>query len=223
MSLPTKYIGRNHIDLETITQIADMKCKIELSDDDYFVNKIAKGPQLVKKLLAEGRVIYGVTTGVGENCGAVVQPELIAQYPNHVIQFHGCALGSLFSPAETRAIVAARLVSLAKGNSGVRMELLQALACLLQHDILPRIPQEGSVGASGDLSHLSYIGAVICGFRTVDFMGKIMNASEALEIVRWKLIKVNGRYMLSLIHRLESSPLYLRTKRRSVFLTALQL
>lgn len=184
MSLPTIYIGLSHIDLETIGQIADKKCKIALSDDVDFVNKINLGPQIVKKLIAEGKVIYGVTTGLGENCGSVVEAELMQEYPNRMIQFHGCALGTLFPSDETRAIVAARLISLAKGNSGIRMELLRAIINLLQYDILPRIPQEGSVGASGDLSHLSYIGAVICGYRTVEYLGKVMKASEALEMVR---------------------------------------
>ncbi|XP_037047672.1 histidine ammonia-lyase-like isoform X2 [Bradysia coprophila] len=200
MSLPTAYIGLNHIDIETIGQIANMKCKIALSDDDCFVNKITKGPQLIKQLLAEGRVIYGVTTGLGASCETVVEAELMQQYPNNVIQYHGSALGPLFSPEETRAIIAARLVSLAKGNSGVRMELLQALACLLQHDILPRIPQEGSVGASGDLSHLSYIGAVICGFRTVNYLGKVMKTSEVLEIVGAKPIVLEYKEALGIIN-----------------------
>lgn len=186
MSLPTNYIGLSHIDLETICQIADLKCKIALSDDDDFVDKISKGPQVVKKLLAEGQVIYGVSTGVGDNCGTAVEPDLIKEYPNHLIQVHGCAMGSLFSSKETRAIIATRLISLAKGNSGVGMELLQSIARLLQHDILPRIPQEGSVGASGDLSHLSYIGAVVSGFRTVEYLGKVMKATDALEMVSKK-------------------------------------
>lgn len=184
MSLPKKYIGLSHVDLESLSQIANLKCKIDLSEDEEFVNKIIKGPQVMKKLLEEGQVIYGVTTGVGASGGVPVEEELTKELPNHVIQFHGCALGSLFSSTETRAIIAARLISLAKGNSGVSMQLLQALTWLLQYDILPRIPQEGSVGASGDLSHLSYIGAVICGHRTVEYLGKVMNASEALEMVR---------------------------------------
>lgn len=183
-SIPTKYIGLGHVDLESISQIANLKCKVALSEDDDFVTKISLGPQVVKKLLQDGHVIYGVTTGLGENCGSFVESGLIDEYPNHIIQFHGCALGSLFTPEETRAIVASRLISLAKGNSGIRMELLKSIICLLQHDILPRIPQEGSVGASGDLSHLSYIGAVICGYRTVEYLGKVMKASEALEMVR---------------------------------------
>lgn len=178
------YIGLNHVDLETIGQIAIRNCEVQLSDDKEFVDKINKGPEVVKELLAKGHIIYGVSTGVGDNCGVHVNPELIKEYPNHIIRFHGCALGALFPTDETRAIIATRLISLAKGNSGVRMELLRAILSLLQHDILPRIPQEGSVGASGDLSHLSYIGAVICGYRNVDYLGKTMEASKALEMVR---------------------------------------
>lgn len=73
-----------------------------------------------------------------------------------------------------------RLISLARGNSGVRLELLAQLTALLRHDVLPRIPQEGSVGASGDLSHLSYIGAVISGHRDVLYHGQVMPADAAL-------------------------------------------
>lgn len=63
------------------------------------------------------------------------------------------------------------------------MEVLDQLTALLKHDILPRIPSQGSVGASGDLSHLSYIGAAISGFRDVLYEGKIMSAAKALELV----------------------------------------
>lgn len=183
MSLPVKQIGLNDITLEDIGELANLKTQIILSDDEHFVKKITKGTEIVKMLLAQGHKIYGVTTGIGSNSNVNVEPALFKELPYHLVLVNGCALGSLFSPKETRSIIAARLISLAKGNSGVSMELLDSLVCLLKHDILPRIPQEGSVGASGDLSHLSYIGAVICGFRTVDYMGQVMEASKALEIV----------------------------------------
>lgn len=191
MALPTIHIGLQNISIQNIGDLANLKSNIRLSDDPEFVRKISLGPQILKKLLHEGHVIYGVTTGLGENCRVAVAPELLREYPNHVIRFHGCALGPLFSSAETRAIVAARLVSLAKGNSGISLELLECLAGLLKHDVLPRIPQEGSVGASGDLSHLSYIGAVICGYRTVHYKGLVMEASEALN----KVIRVRGLFV----------------------------
>lgn len=69
---------------------------------------------------------------------------------------------------------------MAKGNSGVRLELLQQLAAMISQNVLPLIPQEGSVGASGDLSLLSYIGATISGFRDVKYNGTTMKADVAL-------------------------------------------
>ncbi|MFU8788611.1 MAG: HAL/PAL/TAL family ammonia-lyase, partial [Methylobacter sp.] len=81
-------------------------------------------------------------------------------------------LGEHFDAAQTRAILAARLTSLARGYSGVRYRLLQQLADCLTQDILPIIPQEGSVGASGDLTPLSYVAAVLCGEREVFYQGQ---------------------------------------------------
>ena len=87
-------------------------------------------------------------------------------------QFHGCGLGSHFDAHQTRAILAVRLTSLARGFSGVRYKLLQQLATLLTLDILPQMPQEGSVGASGDLTPLSYLAAVLAGERDVLYQGE---------------------------------------------------
>ena len=78
---------------------------------------------------------------------------------------HGCGLGRFLDETETRAVLAARLASLVRGMSGVSLPLLQGLEALLRHDVLPLIPAEGSVGASGDLTPLSYVAAVLCGER----------------------------------------------------------
>jgi histidine ammonia-lyase len=77
-------------------------------------------------------------------------------------------------------VLLARLVSLAQGSSGVSVALLRQLQALLRHDILPRIPAEGSVGASGDLTPLSYVAAVLCGEREVLHDGAVKPAGEAL-------------------------------------------
>ncbi|HEY2571470.1 MAG TPA: aromatic amino acid ammonia-lyase, partial [Solirubrobacteraceae bacterium] len=84
---------------------------------------------------------------------------------------------------ETRAVLAARLASLAQGVSGVSLALLEQLAALLAHDVLPLIPAEGSVGASGDLTPLSYVAAALCGERRVLFQGRVQPAAEALAML----------------------------------------
>lgn len=101
-------IGLDNLSIEEVCCIANQDAKIKLSVDPIFKERINKGPKLVLKLLEEKHVIYGVNTGVGENCGSFVPPELIALMPGHVIQFHGCALGRFFTVEETRAIMTAR-------------------------------------------------------------------------------------------------------------------
>lgn len=182
-------IGCNHISIEDIARLSSQEAICELSSQQDFVDRIRLGPATVEKLVKEGHVIYGVTTGLGESCTVTISPELIAELPSHVIQFHGCGSGAYFDAEQTRAILAARLISLAKGYSGVRLELLEQIAGLLKNDVLPRIPQEGSVGASGDLTPLSYIGAVLCGYRDVLYQGEVIPAKVALaKVLRFYLL-----------------------------------
>ena len=106
--------------------------------------------------------------------------ELVAELPRHLYTYHGCGLGEYLSPVQTRAVIATRLTSLCKGFSGVSLELLHQLVRLLQCDLLPMIPSEGSVGASGDLTPLSYLAAVLCGEGEVWRDGVHASAADAL-------------------------------------------
>ena len=150
-------------DIEEIVAIADKTAVASLSPAPEFRRLIARGADFLDRRLAEDGVIYGVTTGFGDSCTVAIEPELIAELPRHLYTFHGCGLGAHFTPSETRAVIATRLTSLCKGFSGVSVDLLEQLVHLLRHDVLPAIPCEGSVGASGDLTPLSYLAAVLCG------------------------------------------------------------
>lgn len=158
--------------IEDVCRIARQQAQIELSRQAGFVTRIDKGALFVDTLLREEGFVYGVTTGYGDSCTVSIPLDLVEELPKHLYTFHGCGLGNHFDAPTTRAILAVRLTSLARGFSGVRYQLLQQLAVLLQQDILPRIPQEGSVGASGDLTPLSYLAAVIAGEREVLYQGE---------------------------------------------------
>lgn len=160
------------ISIEEINSIARHRAMSRLGDAPPFVEKINKGVRFLDSLLEEEGVIYGVTTGYGDSCTTRIPKALVNELPKQLYTFHGCGLGEVFDPVSSRAIVAARLNSLVQGMSGVRYELLQQLQRLLDKDILPVIPQEGSVGASGDLTPLSYIAAVLCGEREVFYQGQ---------------------------------------------------
>lgn len=153
--------------IEDIVRVAQQQAMPVLGENADFIARIDKGAAFVDTLLKEEGCIYGVTTGYGDSCTVAVPLELVEQLPIHLYTFHGCGLGEYFSAEQTRAILATRLTSLALGYSGVRYRLLLQLMTLLQHDILPLIPQEGSVGASGDLTPLSYLAAVLAGEREV--------------------------------------------------------
>jgi histidine ammonia-lyase len=166
--------------LEQIVAIAQRRACARLSADEAFRRRIDAGAEFVARLLAEDGVVYGVTTGYGDSCTVSIPPALVAELPQHLYTYHGCGAGAMLSPEQTRAVLAVRLQSLAQGVSGVSYALLQQLAALLEHDILPLIPSEGSVGASGDLTPLSYVAAVLCGERDCLYQGSPMPAAEAL-------------------------------------------
>ncbi|RJG02743.1 HAL/PAL/TAL family ammonia-lyase [Noviherbaspirillum sedimenti] len=166
--------------IEDIVDIAEGMACATLSQAQEFRATITRGAEFLDRLLREDGAIYGVTTGYGDSCTVTVPPELVAELPHHLYTYHGCGLGAYFSPEETRAIMAARLASLSKGYSGVSLELLEQIVRLLDKDLLPRIPSEGSVGASGDLTPLSYLAAALCGEREVLRDGVELPAAQAL-------------------------------------------
>src|SRR5215510_7352657 len=135
--------------IEDIVAIAEGSAHIVLSDAHEFCRAINRGTDFLDRLLREEGAIYGVTTGYGDSCMVAVPVELVGELPRHLYTYHGCGLGAYLTPVQTRAVMATRLTSLCKGFSGVSLELLQQIVRLLQRDLLPLIPSEGSVGASG--------------------------------------------------------------------------
>jgi len=121
-----------------------------------------------------------VTTGYGDSCTVTIPAALVNELPHHLYAYHGCGLGKFLTPQETRAVLAARMASLARGMSGVSVGLLEQIEALLRHDVLPLIPSEGWVGAGGALTPLSYLAAVLCGERDVLYQGEVRPAAQVL-------------------------------------------
>ena len=172
--------GSAHLTTEQIVAVAQRRARFRLSRQPEVEARIRRSAGHVDAALARGQTVYGVNTGYGDSCTTGVPSELVAELPLHLTRYHGCGLGRMLTPEETRAVMAVRLATLSMGWSGVSMELIELLTALLDRDILPLIPAEGSVGASGDLTPLSYIAAALVGERQVLFEGREMAASEAL-------------------------------------------
>ena len=166
--------------IEDVCRLAAGTARATLSEAPAFRGRIRRGAEFLDRLLREDGVVYGVTTGYGDSCTVAIPPELVPELPHHLYAYHGIGAGRILDAQETRAVLAARLASLAQGASGVSVELLEQLAALLAEDVLPLIPAEGSVGASGDLTPLSYVAAALCGERRVLFRGRVQPAAQAL-------------------------------------------
>ena len=180
-SLSDISIGDAEVSLEQLIAVAMQGQRVRISSDPDWLAKLNRGRRILEDSLSDGKRIYGVSTSVGYSSGRSVGPEHSQEFAYQIIRQHGCGVGAPFSRQEGRAIVFARLVSLAKGYSAVRPALLEALCRLLNHDLIPVIPSLGSVGASGDLTPLSYLAAVLCGEREAYYDGEVLPAAEALE------------------------------------------
>lgn len=189
-----------HVSIEQICAIARQHARVKLSEQPEFVNLIDKGADFVESLLQQQGYVYGITTGFGDSCSIPVPLHLTGKLSKNLYTFHGCGLGEYFSPEQTRAILAARLTSLARGYSGVRYRLLQQLAALLTFDILPLIPQEGSVGASGDLTPLSYVAATLAGEGRVRYQDVLQPVKQVFTQLKIEPIALKPKEGLAIMN-----------------------
>jgi histidine ammonia-lyase len=173
-------VGRQPLSWAQVVDIAYGRAHPVLDPDPAYRELLDAGAQLVAQRIDAGDTIYGVTTGFGDSWSTSVDPTLVHALQQNLVRYHGCGVGPWLDESASAAIVASRLVSLARGWSGVRPELLEAMCMLLRHRILPRIPSRGSVGASGDLTPLSYVAAALMGERDVMVGGKLQSAHQAL-------------------------------------------
>ena len=169
----------NSLTIDDFNSICNAHTEVALSDDRDFQEKLAAGRKVLNKYIEEGYPIYGVTTGFGDSCHNQINSRKTEKLQVSLVNFHGIGLGEVFSETESRGVILARLNSNIKGYSAIRIEVAELMKELLNKNISPVIPQLGSVGASGDLTPLSYLAAVLTGRRKVFYKGEI-NQTETV-------------------------------------------
>ena len=147
---------------------------------EHAIGPVRQARELKQSLIAQEIPIYGVTTGLGDSAHRQVASGKSARLQQNLIRFLGCGTGPMAPPEVVRVAMLLRSNCLAKGNSGVRVELIQRVLELLNDDVIPLIPERGSCGASGDLVPLSYVGRALLGETKVGFGGETRPASEVL-------------------------------------------
>ncbi|OAS89451.1 MULTISPECIES: histidine ammonia-lyase [Metabacillus] len=144
------------------------------------MRKVQESRKAVDKIVAEGRIVYGITTGFGKFSDVFIDKENVEALQLNLIRSHACGIGDPFPEVVSRAMILLRANALLKGFSGVRPVVIERLLDLLNAEIHPVIPQQGSLGASGDLAPLSHLALVLIGEGEVFYKGERLPAINAL-------------------------------------------
>ena len=155
---------------------------------------------VVDRKVAGGETVYGVTTGFGSLANVRLQPEEAEALQLGLLRSHAVAVGPPLSEYETRAMLLLRAHVLALGHSGVRPELVERLIDLLNHSVLPIVPEQGSLGASGDLAPLAHLALPLVGEGEVSFQGDRMPAKLALDSLGLRPMELQAKEGLALIN-----------------------
>ncbi len=193
-------IGREPHPIEDVLALARGEVQAALDPDLAYRTYLAASRRVVEQQLEAGHPIYGVSTGVGASVRNEIPTAYQNELPHNLLRFHGCGTGRLLTEEAAAAVVAVRLISLARGYSGVRSALLERLCDFLNCRLLPRIPEEGSVGASGDLTPLSYLAAALIGEREVTLGGRVCAAADALREVGLAPLQLEPKESLALMN-----------------------
>lgn len=144
--------------------------------------------------------VYGVNTGFGKLASIKIKPEDTATLQRNLILSHCCGVGETVEPETTRLIMALKLLSLGRGASGVRPEIPRLIEDMLARDVLPVIPAQGSVGASGDLAPLAHMAAVMLGEGRAVYQGHEMSGYDALSSAGLSPLVLAAKEGLALIN-----------------------
>ncbi len=161
---------------------------------------LARSRELLERLIAENRRVYGVTTGFGPLACQHVTPAVAEQHQQNLIYHLTSGVGAPFTIAETRAILAARLVSLSKGHSGIRPATFSLLVECLNRNVIPVVPSQGTVGASGDLTPLAHIALGLMGEGEIWLDGVPAPAAEALSRMELTPVTLAAKEGLALVN-----------------------
>jgi histidine ammonia-lyase len=187
-----------HLTLEDVVAVARGRRPVALAPEAWA--RVRRSREAVERLLARGAVIYGVTTGFGHLRNIRISPEQASLLQHNLLQSHAVGVGPELSEEQVRAMMVARLNSLARGHSGVRPEVLQLLIEMLNRGVHPVVPAQGSLGASGDLAPLAHMALPMIGLGEAIVEGRRLPGAAALEAAGLRPLRLEAKEGLALIN-----------------------
>jgi histidine ammonia-lyase len=164
------------------------------------ISRIQSARAVIDTIAAEEQKVYGVTTGFGHLSKVRIKQDQLVELQRNLLRSHSAGVGEPLSEEVTRAVMLLLAASLGRGNSGVRVEIVETLLGMLNHTIHPIIPSRGSVGASGDLAPLAHLGLVLIGEGEAMHDGQRLSGAEALRKSGLTPLQLHAKEGLALIN-----------------------
>src|SRR5678816_521338 len=171
-------IDGNSLTLEQVTAVAAARARVSVAP--WATQRAGAARKVVDRLVESRAVAYGVTTGFGKLSDVAIPPERLAELQVNLVRSHAAGVGDLLPEREVRAMMLLRANVISKGFSGARIDLAVLLCDMLNAGLYPQIPEQGSVGASGDLAPLAHLALSVIGEGTLQSNGRCGPAAEML-------------------------------------------
>ena len=198
LTSPLVRIDGTNLTIPLVKNIATGGTDVQLAES--VVALVRAGRELVEQTVTAGHQIYGVTTGFGRLKSVMIDPKDAIALQRNLVLSHCTGVGEPLPEDATRASMLLRAHSLARGYSGVRLEVIDLLLDMLNRRVSPIIPSKGSVGASGDLAPLAHMALVLIGEGDAMFEGERMKGAEALRAARLQPLTLSYKEGLALIN-----------------------
>src|SRR5436853_826493 len=192
----TVLLDGESLKLEAVSAVAKNFRKAELAPQAK--DRMAESRRLVEQWAQQGKVMYGITTGFGSLQKVTIPPEQVEQLQENIILSHAVGVGEPLPEKIVRAMMVLRANALAKGYSGIRVEVVETLLEMLNKRLCPIVPAKGSVGSSGDLAPLAHMTLVLLGKGEALYEGKRLPGAEAMKRAGIEPVKLKAKEGIAL-------------------------
>ena len=197
-SLPAVTLDGNSLSLDDVVAVAVSRAPVELADTARV--RMSRANDVVREIVERNAVAYGVTTGFGKLSDVAIPPDRLDELQVNLVRSHAAGVGPLLSERETRAMMLLRANVIAKGYSGARPVLVDTLAAMLNAGLYPPVPEQGSVGASGDLAPLAHLALALIGEGDLYLGGERASAAAMLERAGIGAVRLGPKEGITLIN-----------------------
>lgn len=187
-----------HVDLSTLRKIYQGNVRLELVDEARA--GILASQKTVARIVESGKVVYGINTGFGKLAQTRIPAERLTELQRNLALSHSVGIGKDLADNVVRLVMATKVLSLSRGHSGIRIEVIDALITLFNAGVYPCIPEKGSVGASGDLAPLAHLSLMLIGEGQVTVKGEKMSAIAGLATVGLAPFELGPKEGLALLN-----------------------